>query len=307
MSQAINITDTEIHINGFSFIDNNFLFKDKELFFDIFSNYYKSQKIIISSFDGENLRLSGMLDFISYLSDIFEIPEQDITYTNFRLSIFKNTHTQLSTEFNLNLDKAKFVGTTIGRFNATRLRLVYAIDKTFPNDNFTIFQPSIDVIKHGYTSAADLYINELTWISTKQFDTDIQHTYYTGGIDWQYSCNHYHNIWNKFLIEIVSETDAFSNQWFTEKTARCLATGKPFLLIAGPLSLKTLQDMKFKTFHSVIDENYDKEKTPTFRINKAIESLKQLYNSSDREQRIKELYSIAKENIKIYKDLINAN
>ena len=92
-----------------------------------------------------------------------------------------------------------------------------------------------------------------------------------------------------------------SDFWFTEKTARCLATGKPFALVAGTGSLQRLRDMGFKTFNSVLDESYDLETTPTRRINRLILSLKELYNS---QAGIEKLQEIAQENINIYKDYI---
>jgi hypothetical protein len=133
---------------------------------------------------------------------------------------------------------------------------------------------------------------------------NIQITNPTGAIgNWRsQSLMTYKNIWSKFQIEIVSETDAFSNWWFTEKTARCLATGKPFLLLAGTGSLGYLRKMGFETYNSVIDESYDLAKTPTERINKIVECLLELYQSADKDQRIQDLNSIAQRNIEAYQN-----
>ena len=67
-------------------------------------------------------------------------------------------------------------------------------------------------------------------------------------INYRNGCVSYHDIWNKFKIEIVTETDEYQNQWFTDKTAKCLYTGKPFLLLSGPNSLGMLKRMGFVTF-----------------------------------------------------------
>ena len=136
----------------------------------------------------------------------------------------------------------------------------------------------------------------------QKFDVDLIYsdTLNTNAVNWQDSYSSYHNIWDKFDIEIIAETDTNTNYWFTEKTGRCLATGKPFLLLAGTGSLKTLQDFGFKTFNEVLDESYDNEKSSIRRINKIILSLMELYQSSNRNNKINRMYEIAQHNITLY-------
>jgi hypothetical protein len=92
--------------------------------------------------------------------------------------------------------------------------------------------------------------------------------------------------------------------WFTEKTANCLATGKPFVLVSGEGSLARLRDMGFQTFDSVIDESYDLAKHPYDRIKRLISSLQVLYNSSSRQQQMDSLYQLASKNCKLYNEYI---
>ena len=64
--------------------------------------------------------------------------------------------------------------------------------------------------------------------------------------------------YDKFCIEIIAETANYGNSfWVTEKTARPLVTGKPFLLFGTKNFLRRLKDLGFRTFHSLWDENYD--------------------------------------------------
>jgi len=63
--------------------------------------------------------------------------------------------------------------------------------------------------------------------------------------------------YNNYFIEIVAETDFYTNKFYTEKTVKNFYLGKPFLLWSGPNSLAKLQAEGFKTFHPFIDESYD--------------------------------------------------
>jgi hypothetical protein len=142
-------------------------------------------------------------------------------------------------------------------------------------------------------------------MTAKTFDTDLQSPSVSGTIDWVASCKSYPNVWNKYQIEIVSETDALSDFWFTEKTAKCLSTGKPFVLVAGRGSLARLKSMGFYTFSDIIDEEYDNELTPTRRINRLINSLKVLYNDPNKYEKVQNLYQIAQKNIEAYVEYSN--
>ena len=122
----------------------------------------------------------------------------------------------------------------------------------------------------------------------------------TGTIGWGNSYDNYINICNQYQIEIISETDAMSDYWFTEKTARCLAIGKPFVLVSGTNSLSRLHSMGFITFSEIIDETYDTATTPTFRINQIITSLKSLYLNPNKTELVKKMYQIAEKNKAIY-------
>ena len=316
MTQSITISDQEIYIEAQYFVHKDYSITGKEMILDIMSMYYTGQLIRIKLFDGENIKFSGFISFVEDLCEMFNINPNTVlwethdyqfdtkfTHQQMSLGIFISTNRYIP-YFNQTLVDPQFVGMSLGRFNPVRLRLAYEIDRAFPGDNFTIFQPEITEITDIYQhikSLGDIYHNELDWLKNKSFNQDLQSEYPSGTVDWQTSLQSYPNIWGRYQIEIVSETDAMSDFWFTEKTARCLATGKPFALVAGTGSLQRLRYMGFKTFNSVLDESYDLETTPTRRINRLILSLKELYNS---QAGIEKLQEIAQENINIYKDYI---
>ena len=311
---AIRITDDEIHIEGHLFARKDFSLVGKELIMDVIGFHYRhGQRLRVSFWDGENVTFTGFLQFIEYICESFSIPysdvlieshDPDITTFPSRVmlpGIFLGIGQHLNFKGH-NYQNAKFVGTLLGRSNPTRLRLAYSIDKAFPNENYTVFQPQLEQVKSEYALVRDLYKNELAWLETKQFDQDLTSSSPSGGIGWQESVATYGDICNNYKIEIISETDAFSNYWLTEKTGRCLAIGKPFILIAGRYSLRRLKERGFKTFDTVFDEIYDIAKTPTERILAAVHSLQKLFVHPDRDEIVEEMYKIAAENVEIFKE-----
>ena len=100
-------------------------------------------------------------------------------------------------------------------------------------------------------------------------------------------------------VNIISETMLYDNRiHITEKTWKPIYLGIPFVIYAPSKHyLKTLRDMGFKTFNSVINEDYD-EMNGKDKIKKIIDSALQLsnvYNS-------KEVLDICKFNQKLYFD-----
>jgi hypothetical protein len=314
IEQAVTVSDSEILILGQFFVHKDYSITGKDLLLDILSQQYCGQQILVRLWDGENINFSGFELFIKFVCDQLQIPYSHVTIeshcsslsTNFNLSqlelgIFISVNQYLPREFNRDRSSSKFVGSLLGRYNSTRLRLAYEIDQAFPGDNFTTFQPSANFLQGTLKYFSQQYAKELAWIKIKQFDQDLISQHYMGMIDWQTACAHYGNVWNRYQIEIVSETDAIDNFWFTEKTANCLATGKPFVLVSGQYSLHKLKDMGFQTFNHLIDESYDAEPTPYKRIIRLTQALTEVYNSSSKEDIIENLYTTAEKNINLYK------
>ena len=81
----------------------------------------------------------------------------------------------------------------------------------------------------------------------------------------------------KFDIHIVPET-IFNTEkvHLTEKIFKPIVMYQPFILFAGPKSLKYLRNYGFKTFSDVWDESYDLEYDSEIRYNKVIELIKNI-------------------------------
>lgn len=311
--QVITVTPTEIVILGQFFVHKDYSITRKDILLDTLAKQYTGQHITIRLWDGENTDFSGFETFIKFVCDKVSIPYSNVTFEShspnisdfnsiqLKLGIFISVNQYLPVEFDQDLTHAKFVGTTLGRYNLSRFRLAYELDRAFPGDTFITFQPDVNFIKQQLEPFSSQYQDELAWIEAKTFDKDLVSQHYMGMIDWYDACRAYGNVWNKYEIEVVSETDSIDNFWFTEKTANCLATGKPFVLVSGQYSLHRLRKMGFQTFESVLDESYDTAATPYDRIVKITHALDALYTSPNRKELVQKLYELAQLNINRYK------
>lgn len=310
--QAITVSPDEIVIFGQFFIHKDYSVTRKDVILDIISKQYTGQKIIIRLWDGENIDFSGFEIFMKFVCDKVGIPYKDVTveshsfatsefnHIQLKLGIFISVNHYLPTNFNKDTSNAKFVGSLLGRYNLSRFRLAYELDQAFPGDTFITFQPDVKFIEQQLEHFNLQYRDELTWIKNKKFDRDLTSRHHMGMIDWYDACRAYGNVWNQYQIEVVSETDSIDNFWFTEKTANCLATGKPFVLVSGQYSLHRLRDMGFVTFNEILDEAYDCARTPYDRIKQLTASLNDLYTSTSKAGDIQELYRLAHQNIELY-------
>jgi hypothetical protein len=108
---------------------------------------------------------------------------------------------------------------------------------------------------------------------------------------WQRSCVPSLDLYNACCFEIAAETVTSDIRWFTEKTIRPIAASTPFVLLATPGSLSTLQSMGFKTFRSLINEDYDQEEHLEKRIRMIISTVEDIVSNGSKQ------FAIAAESI----------
>ena len=314
----VNFDKDKITISLNHIVNKEFNIPHVMIWYDLFSKHYCGQPIVFLRRDGENLYNSGFFEILSQLQHALNIPDHAITFeTEIPLSskynhipiqisnpaVFFNSAGQFLKslpEFNVN--QAKFVGAlAASRFSIIRWLSLYSLDQAFPNDTYLTFKNTANDIKNRLYGFHDNYSKELDWISNKKFDSSEM---IVDGASQSYdglsACSEYNKICNRYNIELIFETDEFANNWFTEKTAKCLAAGRPFVLMAGQHSLQNLQAQGYKTFGNSIDENYDQATTPTLRLKSIIKSLTELYNRPNRTNLIQEMFNIAKLNQEIY-------
>jgi hypothetical protein len=312
------ISDNTITFYLCYLIGKDYHLRHKEFIVDIFSKYYKNQVIKFIAADGENLYFSGFLEFVKQLQEMFDIPNNNIefhtvtgaqpgyTHRQIDYSIFKNTGRHLvdtSDRVTDNLQTAKFVGVfNSSRVTLNRLLMSYEIGIAFPNDYYMTQHPDVEDTLRYLKDFDDLYAKEIAWFRQKEFlEPDLQYRWPNSRIlNWEAVANNYRKTKKLYAIEVVMETDEFYNRWLTEKSAKVLASGKPFVMLAGKSSLRVLQEFGFKTFGDIIDESYDQASDPYGRIQGIIKSLSELYFSADKNEKILKMYKIAEYNKQAY-------
>jgi hypothetical protein len=299
-------------------VTKEFNISDITIWYDLFSKHYHGQPIVFLGQDGENLYNSGFYEILSQLQQALNIPNHNITfetvipplpqynYNPILLSnpaiFFNSAADHLKHLPKFNIDQAKFVGAlAASRFSIIRWTTLYALDQAFPNDTYLTFKQSAKNVQNKLFGVEEYYQDELNWTVGKKFDNpEMAPTQFNQCYNGLEACAQYNKICNQYNIELIFETDEFANNWFTEKTAKCLAAGRPFVLLYGTNSLKNLQAQGYKTFGNIIDETYDQATTPTLRLKHIVQSLKQLYNNPNRNGLIQEMFNIGKLNREIY-------
>lgn len=97
-------------------------------------------------------------------------------------------------------------------------------------------------------------------------------------------------------ISVVLETIADGKKiHLTEKTLRPIACGHPFMLVAGPDTLKYLKSYGFKTFAPWINEDYDQETDIVKRMQMIVNEMHRINNLSktEKKQMLNQLKKIA--------------
>lgn len=100
-------------------------------------------------------------------------------------------------------------------------------------------------------------------------------------------------------ISVVLETQFDGTKiHLTEKICRALACGHPFILAAGPGSLRYLKTYGFETFSPWLDESYDTEVDSASRLEKIINSMKKFsaLPQAQKTQTLEQINQIAQRN-----------
>ena len=108
------------------------------------------------------------------------------------------------------------------------------------------------------------------------------------------------NWYYKSKVNIITETNFNESEiHITEKTWKAIYLGVPFVISASKGHLKALRGMGFKTFNSVINEDYDDMSGGSNKIKQIIDSAIELSNIYDS----KEVLEICKFNKELYSNL----
>lgn len=229
---------------------------------------YKNHIIVFLLRDGVNCRITGIREVLKKV-----IAELRLTKETCYIYGYDNLHLDNSTyiEFNvlqmwtdLTYKKIKDLpicdtqfekkfAALYGRHDIFRLKIFRHLFQYHKNTSLLAFNSECGT----YNARFDLhFINDKTWYKENCpvfLDFDTSSTWIPYGKSLETIGSHY----NKYFIEIVAETDFFTDKFFTEKTLKNFYLGKPFLLWSGAHSLFRLKEAGFKTFSPYINESYD--------------------------------------------------
>ncbi len=118
-------------------------------------------------------------------------------------------------------------------------RFIKEFDTNFDEKISDITDINNHTDKHSNLSIKSVYENSFLYIITESYSDE------------------FHKV--RIKIDSNERIEYFKNEYLTEKTAKAISLGMPFLLIGPPNSLKKLKYFGFKTFDKWWDESYDNE------------------------------------------------
>lgn len=259
----------------------------------------KTLRVVIP--DGEPVVYTALETVISRIQKNYNLPSQRLIlqmvdcsppYENERITVvqvpsfaFKYVEPLQSPNWTMDSDPVLFGG-IYGRFNFYRFLMSYFLETQFPDQSFVIFQPSFDHLLFEIDPVKDYYLDQIAWAEQRE-ETNRTYGAYDNGSpteDYDQATRNYEQVWKKYKLEIICEANLVDHGWFTEKTARCLRTKKPFLLLGAPGQLKKLQDMGFKTFADCINEDYDQIENLDDRFDAITKEITRIGTMSQTEQ-----------------------
>jgi len=280
---------------------------------DLVVNHYQGQQIVFEDHDGNDINRPQFVYWLARLRTALNIDASRIVFATQippagpyqwvpRRDFYRISDLNYD-QINKDLSQARFVGCLNGsRQTPARIRMTYELGKNFSSDAFLTCWKQ-NVLSQLKQASEHWFTDEIQWFQDYVFDNDVAHLPH-GALDMYDASLQYPALWNKFKIEVVVETDEYMHNRLTDKVAKPLVSGKPFLLLCGKHSLKHLRDLGFVTFTDFIDESYDQCVLPAQRIKKIIASLQQLYQAPNRDHIIDQMYDHAKQNIKTYHQVV---
>jgi len=202
---------------------------------------------------------------------------------------------------------ARLFGGFFGRFTPHRFLMAYFLETELQQHSVVAFQPTLQWAEYEFESVKKWFVKELDWLRSRQETNATVEGGYNGRVDGFNCLPDYHNIFPLYHIELVIETNVYECGWWTEKTAKCLVAGKPFILLGTSGQLTELKRMGFKTFDPWIDESYDNEPNADKRFDMIKSELRRIASLSniDQQKMLLEINTVADHNRINYKKLIN--
>jgi hypothetical protein len=267
---------------------------------------YKSSIFVFLIRDGVNCQLTGLDNLIKIVIKNLNLTQDScFVYSYENLEIKNSTFIELDViqmwsnqvyqelkdyQFNLNCFTKKFAA-LFGRHDLYRLKIIKHLYQNYRDDCVLSYNSKIGT----WHSRLELHFaDDKEWYQVRcpillDFNGD------EGWVPYQKSLQHITKHIDSYFLEIVSETDAHSNKFFTEKTLKNFYLQKPFILMSGQFSLRELQNRGFCTFAPWVNESYDNIACPNQRLNAILIEIDRLSKLS-----LSELNSLHQEMIPVF-------
>lgn len=267
------VTDDALLIRIDHFLNKHHKFDLRELIEDMVSKHSQGRVVYFYFYDGGNPNLSGFKEFLSYLQDQNTLTvERTVVATHQKTSIpnavvlyspiscfLSDTYLKLRDTPLLGCNFTKHFGCLTGRYDLYRIKLVrHMFENHLEKTTLTCHVKPETVFFLEHHKLKEHYGDDLAWmhqhlpIKLQEFKTTRM-----GSVNWFDAIDHGVCLYQDFFVDIVSETDHNSPDWFTEKTYKNFMLGRPFVLWSGQGALHSLRNLGFKTFDGFIDERYD--------------------------------------------------
>lgn len=321
---GIEVSDNEITVYGGQFVKHDgYIHRTSFLYRTLhtLSEQLKYKTLRFVFFDGEPVVFSSFDTVIAQIQKTYQIPPARLIieimdacpqYTNDQAQViirptpFFNLVDQCladSVQYKLH-NHAVLFGGVFGRFTHHRFLMSNFLETELDKQSFVIFQPGANWVEFEIDPVKDFYTEQTSWFATRQESNATCANEHNGCVNYQISLQDYPEIWSQYLIEVVIETNTVDHSWLTEKTIRCLKTGKPFILLSTAGQLEKIRSLGFRTFDPIINESYDSIDNLESRFDAICTELKRLsqYQIQDLSQ---QLNSIAEYNALNFKTLKN--
>jgi hypothetical protein len=285
---------------------------------------FPKKKLYIQVPDGEPIEKSGFDQVVKRFVKQVQLPPESVIiemmdhYPPYRcdwatVKLIPTRFFQAALKY-INTDEctvepsAPLFGAVYGRLTHSRLLMAHMLETELPNDSYVIMQTNPNMIRSAqfeFAPVKDFFKGMLQWYTTRtdakrDFTNDVG-----GNLNVEHILPKYHKMFANYQIEVIIESAVAYRGWFTEKTTRCLISGKPFLLYGAPRQLERLQQMGFRTFAGVINEEYDTVEDDEERFDCVQNEIRRIAAIENKHEFLTNLQAIAAHNKNNYRAISN--
>lgn len=204
---------------------------------------------------------------------------------------------------------SKRFGALFGRIQWARIKLAHHLESNHKDKSYVVVQADKNQFDHFTVGVDHLFEDLKQWWTqrTNPVESCLADNN-RGELNFPDNIKQWPQIWGLYDIEIIVETDYRSRGDWTEKTWKCLGSGKPFIIMNGANSQQTLRDIGFKTYAPYINESYDSIENYHDRLLAICQEIDRLSNLPEQEwiALCTNLDNIAQENREIFNTMSHA-